>query len=81
MKLNNWIDDYVLDEETKKVYSDWTDWILKEDAKEDGMEQERRTIAKNMLKKNMPLTDISELTGLSLEQVKELQNKNYAFKT
>jgi hypothetical protein len=29
----------------------------------------------NMLKKKYPVNDISEITGLTLEQVQELQNK------
>ena len=51
--------------------------------REDGIE-EGKTIdaqqkavedAMNILKKKYPVNDISEITGLTLEQVQELQNK------
>ena len=47
----------------------------REDGIEEGMQQKAVEAALNMLKKKYPATDISEITGLTLEQVRELQNK------
>ena len=33
----------------------------------------------NMLKKNMPLEDISDITGLSIEEIKKISNDNQVF--
>ena len=40
-----------------------------------GAQQKAVESATNMLRKKYPATDISEITGLTLEQVQELQNK------
>jgi predicted transposase YdaD len=40
---------------------------------EKGMEKERRTIALNMIKGNIPLEQISQFTGLSMAQLQKLQ--------
>ena len=40
----------------------------------DGISQEKVSIAKNMLKKNMSIEDISEITGLSIEEIKKISN-------
>ena len=40
---------------------------------EDGTNKRNIEIAKNMLKKNMSLEDISEITGLSIENIKKLK--------
>jgi hypothetical protein len=37
--------------------------------------QERRSIALNMLRKNLPLGSIAEFTGLSIAQLEELQQE------
>jgi hypothetical protein len=42
---------------------------------EKGMVKERRTIALNMLRKNMAMETISELTGLTIKQLKKLQTE------
>ena len=69
------------DEEEKKAYENK---CILEDAiedsyssgydsgKSDGISNEKINIAKNMLKKNMPLEDISDITGLSIEEINEL---------
>jgi predicted transposase YdaD len=36
----------------------------------------RTTIARTMLQKQMSLADIAEITGLSIEQVQQLQTQN-----
>ena len=38
----------------------------------DGISKEKVSIAKNMLNKNMSIEDISEITGLSIEEIKKL---------
>ncbi len=43
-----------------------------------GMEKATHTIALNMLRKNMPLETIAELTGLTIAQLKKLQAKKQA---
>jgi hypothetical protein len=43
-----------------------------------GMEKATHAIALNMLRKNMPLEIIAELTGLTIAQLKKLQAKNPA---
>ncbi len=40
---------------------------------EKGMEKERRTIALNMLNDHLPLAQIARLTGLTIEQLQQLQ--------
>jgi predicted transposase YdaD len=39
-------------------------------------EEERQTIALNMLKDNFPLEQISRLTGLTIAQLQKLQSEN-----
>ena len=41
----------------------------------EGIKQNKFEIAKNMLKKNMSLEDISEITGLTIYDIKKIKNK------
>jgi hypothetical protein len=41
-----------------------------------GKEEEKQTIALNLLRKNIPLEIISEATGLTLEQIQQLRSNN-----
>ena len=41
--------------------------------REEGILQEKRDSAKKMLEKNIPVEDISEITGLSEEEINELK--------
>jgi hypothetical protein len=43
---------------------------------EQGRDSERKTIAVNMLRKNIPLETISEVTGLSIDRLQELQSND-----
>ena len=36
-------------------------------------------IAKNMLKKNISIEDISDITGLSIEEIKKISNDDQVF--
>ena len=40
-----------------------------------GVSQEKVSIAKNMLNKNMSIEDISDITGLSIEEINKLKNE------
>ncbi|MBQ7167388.1 MAG: hypothetical protein IJR93_10640 [Treponema sp.] len=45
---------------------------LKAEGKEEGERARALSAARNMLARNYPVTDIAEITGLSLEEVEEL---------
>ena len=62
---------YMSEEEDKKKIQN----SLLSEAKEEGISQEKVSIAKNMLNKNMPLEDISDITGLSIEEINKLPNQ------
>ena len=67
---------YMSEEEDKKKIQN----SLLSEAKEEGIEQGYtsgindgiKQTAKNMLKRNMSIEDISEITGLSIEEIKKL---------
>jgi hypothetical protein len=72
----------ILPEELKKAF--WEDLRIYEEERqmayvtsveEIGMEKATHAIALNMLRKNMPLEIIAELTGLTIAQLKKLQPK------
>jgi hypothetical protein len=46
------------------------------EGKTEGKTEEQVTIARRMLSKNLPLTDISDFTGLSIEFLQTLQNES-----
>ncbi len=54
--------------------------VLREEAMEKGMEkgreEEKLVMVKKLLKKNFPLDEISELTELPLEKIKEISNES-----
>ena len=58
------------EEDKKKIQNS-----LLSEAKEEGISQEKVSIAKNLLSMNMPLEDISKATGLSIENLNELKKK------
>ena len=49
--------------------------VKQEEAREEGKQQKAIEDAINMLKKEYPLNDISEITGLSPEKVLDLQKE------
>ena len=59
---------YMSEEEDKKKIQN----SLLSEAKEEGISQEKVNIAKNMLNKNMSIEDISDITGLSIEEINKL---------
>jgi hypothetical protein len=66
--------EYFSQEETMAL----TDVLIERDKQKDteSRQAERATIARTMLQKQMSLADIAEITGLSIEQVQQLQNQN-----
>lgn len=65
-------------EEERDAYEDHLKWLRIESnslkkAEEKGAAKEKREIALKMLKRNRPLEEISEDTGLSVEEIKSLQ--------
>lgn len=48
----------------------------REEGIEEGLLKEKRTIAGKMLMANLPFEQIAELTGLSLDEIKNLQDKH-----
>mgnify|MGYP004622529403 FL=1 len=47
---------------------------IKKELREEGQEEEKLEIVKNMLSKNMDIKLISEITGLTEDQIKVLNN-------
>ena len=45
--------------------------------KEEGIEEGTISIAKKMLEKNMDIKDISEITGLSIEDISKLKETKF----
>ena len=62
---------YMSEEEDKKKIQN----SLLSEAKEEGISQEKSSIAKNLLSMNMTLEDISKATGLSIEEINKI-NEN-----
>ena len=62
---------YMSEEEDKKKIQN----SLLSEAKEEGISQEKVSIAQNLLSMNMPLEDISKATGLSIENLNELKKE------
>ena len=65
-------------EGTKKLYFSWSlhDYDVRNEGiaigERRGKRENRLETARNMLARNYPLTDIAEITGLSLAEVEEL---------
>ncbi len=85
VELNEWIDKYVNDEETREKLNKWDIQIAKstgyelgkeegiEIGKEQGVEQRNVEIAKSMLESNVPIEDIAKYTSLSIETISVLK--------
>ena len=69
MELHEWVHKYVNDEETQEKLNKWDILIAKNHA----IELERLEIAKKMLMKNMDINIISEITGLSVEEIEKIK--------
>ncbi len=65
------------DERTRMLYESRQKMEWDNKARERGArEKERIAIAKNLLNKQMPIGEIADVTGLTLEEVEDLQNLN-----
>jgi succinate dehydrogenase flavin-adding protein (antitoxin of CptAB toxin-antitoxin module) len=58
-------------ERSLKVYRD--DLLVMNTKFEEGEKNKAKEIAKNLLKKGMPIKDVIEVTGLSFEEIMELK--------
>ncbi len=77
MEINEWINNYMKDDEWWRTYNDdyWNKKIYHEDGKNEGKTEEKIAIAKKLITKNTPLSDIAEITELSIKEIKNLQIK------
>jgi len=62
---------YMSEEEKRKIHNSLLS-EARENGFNDGISQEKVNIAKNMLNKNMSIEDISEIIGLSIEEIKNI---------
>ena len=61
------------DEWYKGQYKKWGEMVGREKGKEEGIKQEKINTVKNMLKKKSDINFISEITGLSLEEINNIK--------
>ena len=52
------------------------EWETKLWGKEEGIEETKINIVKNMLNENLDLSLIEKITGLTKEEIKDIQNNN-----
>lgn len=74
MELDNWVEEYVNDEKTKRIFGEWADAIAMEKGLKQGILQEKKEIAKKMLSMNFEIEEIALATGLSNQEIKYLNN-------
>ena len=90
VELNEWVNKYVNDEETQEKLDKWDLMIARNKGKDEGYdlgktegydlgkdagkEEEKLKIAKKLLQTDMPLEKISDITGLSIEDIKQLKS-------
>ena len=73
MKLHNWCMNYVNDEQTKKIFGEWANYIAEQKGIRKGSLEKTTEIAKNMLNDNIDNETIMKYTGLSLEDLENLK--------
>ena len=77
MEFSKWIDEYVNDEQTLRIYGEWNERIqreaAREEAKEEATNQRNYDIAKNLLNLNTDVNTISKATGLSINDIKNIK--------
>jgi len=77
MGMNKWIDEYMSDDEWWRKYND-VYWSKREgicEGKAEGREERNIEIAKKMLAKGLDINEISEITELSIHEIKALQSE------
>jgi len=71
--------DYMRETEEIKNRLDWNSYIadarkrIQKEAREEGLEEGLFITARNALAKGIPVETIQEITGLSIDKIKELQ--------
>ena len=87
MEFNNWLEDYLNDEETVKLYSEWNDVINRntgyffgekagiEKGIKQGEQNNKIATAKEMLKADVPIDDIMKFTKLSKKEILSLMEE------
>ncbi len=79
MELDNWIEEYINDEKTQKIFGEWGEHIALNKGIEQGIEkgeQKRELeIARKMLLKGSAPKFISEITELPLEIIENLKTQ------
>ncbi len=73
MELHEWVHKYVNDEETQEKLNKWDMLIAKNQFTELGKQERNIEIAKNMIVKDMDINIISEITGLSVEEIEKIK--------
>ena len=76
MEFNDWLEDYLNDEETIKLYSKWNEAINRNTGyffgEKDGSKRNQIATAKRLIARDMPIDDICDITKLSKEEVLSL---------
>ena len=75
VELNEWIHKYVADDKMQDELNKWDLEIAENKGYEQGVEQNKNEIAKNMLNSNVPIKDISKYTGLAIEEIEKLKEE------
>ena len=61
------------DDKMQDELNKWDLEIAENKGYEQGVEQNKNEIAKNMLNSNVPIKDISKYTGLAIEEIEKLK--------
>ncbi len=77
MEFNKWLDEYVNDERTASFYGKWNMKLQREAAYEEGIErgldQRNYDIAKKLLETGANTNYVHEITGLSINDIKNIK--------
>ncbi|MGM9882523.1 MAG: hypothetical protein ACI31S_06780 [Bacilli bacterium] len=65
------MEDWIFEENARLYYEGGVDYARKKGF-EEGIEDEKIEVIKNMLKKNIDYNTISEVTGKSVDEIKEM---------
>ena len=63
------------DDKMQDELNKWDLEIAENKGYEQGVEQNKNEIAKNMLNSNVPIKDISKYTGLAIEEIEKLKEE------
>ncbi len=72
MQTDKQYEEYINDEQTKKIFADWADYIAENKGIRKGETLGIQKIAQNMLNDNVDLKMIKKYTGLSMKEIKSL---------